>query len=105
MGVVVLAGTRKGLFLLRSDEARQRWDLEGPLLPGWSIYHAIVDPRDGVVYACANSWAYGATVQRSNDLGKTWQRAERLGLPEDSGLKLVAAWHVEPGHESEPDTL
>ena len=105
MGVLILAGTRKGLFLLRSDDGRRSWQLEGPLLTGWSVYHAMLDPRDGVLYAAANNFVYGATVQRSNDLGKTWERAENLGLPEESGLSLAAAWHVEPGHESEPETL
>jgi len=105
MAVLVLAGTRKGLFLLHGDDARTRWELEGPLLTGWSIYHAILDRRDGAVYAAANNWVYGATVQRSDDLGRTWSRSEQLGLPEESGLKLEAAWHVEPGHESEPETL
>jgi len=105
VGVLVLAGTRKGLFLLRSDESRTSWSLKGPLLPGWEIYHAILDPRDGAVYACANNWVYGGTLQRSNDLGKTWQRAEGLGLPEGSELKLEKTWHVEPGRESEPGSL
>ncbi|MFN2469116.1 MAG: exo-alpha-sialidase [Gaiellaceae bacterium] len=105
MGVLLLVGTRKGLFLLRGDEARRDWQLEGPLLTGWSVYHAILDPRDGTMYAAANNWVYGATVQRSRDVGKTWERSEQLGLPEESGLKLEAAWHVEPGHESQPNTL
>lgn len=105
MGVLVLTGTRKGLFLLRGDEGRRKWELEGPLLAGWEIYHAIVDARDGVLHACANSDVYGATVQRSTDLGRTWERAESLGLPEDSGLKLERTWHVEPGRDREPETL
>ncbi len=104
MGVLIPVGTRKGLFLLRSGD-RERWELDGPLLPGWSVYHAIVDPRDGVLYACTNSFFYGATVHRSNDLGETWERAEELGLPEESGLALAATWHLEPGRAREPDTL
>ena len=105
MDVLVLTGTRKGLFLLRGDESRRRFELEGPLLAGWSVYHAVADPRDGALYACANNWVYGATVHRSTDLGRTWQRSESLGLPEASGLELAQTWHVEPGHEEEPETL
>jgi photosystem II stability/assembly factor-like uncharacterized protein len=105
MDVLILAATRKGLFLLRGDEGRREWRLEGPMLPGWEIYHAVLDPRDGVVYACTNSFAYGPTVHRSSDLGKTWERTESLGLPEDGELKLERTWHVEPGHEEEPNTL
>ncbi len=101
MATLLSVGTKKGLFLLRSDDDRKEWELEGPLLPGWPVYHAIVDPRDGVLYAATNSFIYGATVHRSSDLGQNWERAEELGLPEESGLKLNATWHVEPGTGSE----
>jgi hypothetical protein len=101
MGVLVPIGTRKGLFLLRPSNGGSDWQVEGPLLPGWSVYHAIVDPRDGVLYAATNNPLYGATVHRSSDLGKNWERAEEIGLPEDSGLKLNATWHIEPGSDSE----
>ena len=105
MGLVVLAGTRKGLFLLHGDDGRRRFDVSGPLLPGWSIYHAVVDPRDGTLLAAANNFVYGGTVHRSSDRGDSWQRAEELGLPSDDGLKLNATWHIEPGAASEPGTL
>jgi photosystem II stability/assembly factor-like uncharacterized protein len=105
MGVLLPVGTRKGLFLLRSDDGRTKWEVEGPLLPGWSVFHALVDPRDGVLYGATNNFLYGANVHRSSDGGKTWDRTEELGLPEESGLKLAAAWHVEPGRASEPNTL
>jgi hypothetical protein len=105
MAVLLPIGTRKGLFLLRSESGDGGWDVEGPLLPGWAVYHAMVDPRDGILYAATNNFFYGATVHRSPDLGKTWERAEEIGLPEDSGLKLNATWHVEPGRASEPNTL
>jgi hypothetical protein len=99
--VLVLAGTRKGLFVLEGDEARRKWQVEGPLLPGWEVFHAIVDPRDGTLYACTNTFAYGANVHRSKDRGKTWEHAEQLGLPEDGELKLEKTWHIEPGRDSE----
>ena len=105
MGVLLLVGTRKGMFMLRSDEDRRDWELEGPLLTGWSVFHAMQDPRDGNLYVAGNNFVYGGTVQRSSDLGKTWERSEGLGLPEETGLKLEEVWHVEPGHESQSDTL
>jgi photosystem II stability/assembly factor-like uncharacterized protein len=69
------------------------------------VYHATVDPRDGTVYAAANHLVYGPTVQRSTDTGKTWTRSKQIGLPEESGLTLNAAWHIEPGPPEEPETL
>jgi len=44
-------------------------------------------------------------VHRSDDGGRTWTRAEELGLPEDSGLTLEKTWHVEPGRADEPGRL
>jgi photosystem II stability/assembly factor-like uncharacterized protein len=105
VALAVLAGTRKGLFVLSGDESRRAWKLEGPMLKGWSVFHAVVDPRDGALLAATNNEVYGATVHRSDDGGKTWTRAEELGLPEDSGLKLEKTWHVEPGREGEDGTL
>jgi photosystem II stability/assembly factor-like uncharacterized protein len=99
--VLVLAGTRKGLFVLEGAEDRRTWQVEGPLLPGWEVFHAIVDPRDGTLYACTNTFAYGANVHRSRDRGKTWEHADELGLPEDGELKLEKTWHIEPGRGEE----
>jgi hypothetical protein len=103
MGSLLPVGTRKGLFLLRGEG--KDWDVEGPLLPGWAVYHAMVDPRDGVLYAATNNFFYGATVHRSNDDGKTWERSEPIELPEESDLKLNATWHVEPGASDEPGVV
>jgi hypothetical protein len=69
VSVLILAGTRKGLFLLRGEEDRRNWKVEGPLLTGWEVYHAMLDPRDSTLYAATQSYAYGATVHRSSDLG------------------------------------
>jgi len=104
VSAVILAGTRKGLFLLKSDD-RRSWSVEDPVLEGWDVFHAMQDLRDGSLYAAANHGVYGATVHRSTDGGKTWTRSEGLGLPEDSGLTLEKTWHVEPGRDSEPGTL
>jgi photosystem II stability/assembly factor-like uncharacterized protein len=105
VGLLVLVGTRKGLFLLSGDESRRDWKLDGPFLTGWSVFHAVLDPRDGAIHAATNNEVYGATVHRSDDGGRTWTRAEELGLPEDSGLKLEKTWHVEPGRADEPGVL
>jgi photosystem II stability/assembly factor-like uncharacterized protein len=105
VAVLVLVGTRKGLFLLSGDESRRDWKLDGPFLTGWSVFHAVRDPRDGALLAASNNEVYGATVHRSEDGGRTWTHAEELGLPEDSGLKLEKTWHVEPGRADETGRL
>jgi photosystem II stability/assembly factor-like uncharacterized protein len=93
------------LFLLTTDGDRTAWRIDGPLLAGWGIYHAILDERNGIIYAAANHVVYGPTVQRSQDGGKTWHRSRQIGLPEQSGLILNATWHIQPGLPSEPETL
>jgi photosystem II stability/assembly factor-like uncharacterized protein len=102
---LVLVGTRKGLFLLESDDSRRDWRLEGPVLTGWSVFHAVLDPRDQSIHACTNNEIYGATTHRSHDRGRTWTRAEELGLPEDGDLKLERTWHIEPGSADDPGRL
>src|SRR5207247_10614147 len=73
-GVIILAGTRKGLFLARGGDGR--WELEGPFLSGWSVFHAIV--HDGVVYTASNNFVYAGSGPRSPDLGRTCERSEGL---------------------------
>ena len=41
---VLLVGTTKGLFLLRSDAARTRWELGRPHFPGLAVYAAAWHP-------------------------------------------------------------
>lgn len=70
--VTVLVGTSKGAFLLRSDEARQAWDVEGPHCDGWPINHVVGDPVTGMLWAAGGSDWHGAGVWRSADGGATW---------------------------------
>src|SRR5919108_94795 len=93
------------VVLVEGDESRRTWELGGPLLSGWSIFHAVVDERDGTIHACTNNEVFGATSHRSRDGGRTWTRAEEIGLPEETGLTLERTWHIEPGRESEPGRL
>ena len=71
--VRVLVGTRKGAFILTSDEKRTEWNIEGPLFAGWQIFHingSSVNPNR--LYASqSNDW-FGQMIQRSDDGGKTW---------------------------------
>src|SRR3989442_8807210 len=101
MAVLLPVGTRKGLFLLRSDD-RKDWELEGPLLPGWPVYHAIVDPRDGVLYAATNSFIYGGALAPPPDLCRTSGRPREGGPPGEKGLQLNPPLHGGAPHPSGP---
>ena len=71
---VLMVGTRKGCFLLESDEGRGDWELRGPFCEGWPIYHAI-RAESGAIYAAAASEWHGSSVWRSPDLGETWEQS------------------------------
>jgi photosystem II stability/assembly factor-like uncharacterized protein len=85
---IVLVATRKGLFVLESGN-RKDWNLRGPYCESWPLYHAILDPGSGTIYAAAASEWLGSSVWRSPDLGETWeQSSEGLTYGDDSDLKL-----------------
>jgi photosystem II stability/assembly factor-like uncharacterized protein len=91
---LLLAGTRKGLFLLRSRD-RRRWELQGPFQSGKEVNHAIYDPQRGRLLATANDPWFGSELVWSEDLGRSWQAAkEGPAFPADSGLKLERIWHI-----------
>ena len=116
-GVRVLVGTRKGAFILTSDERRKDWTITEPLFGGWEMYHlngSTADPNR--IYASQTSGWFGQTMQRSDDGGATWEpvgnRFEYVG---DTGThqwydgtqhpwEFARVWHLEPS-PSDPDTV
>jgi photosystem II stability/assembly factor-like uncharacterized protein len=69
----VLAGTRKGGFILTSDAKRKNWQVDGPHFAGWEIYHMKGSPADpNRIYASQTSAWFGQVIERSDDGGKTW---------------------------------
>ena len=73
--VRVLAGTRKGAFILEADGKREKWNVSGPHFAGWEIYHLKGSPTDpNRIYASQTSGWFGQIIQRSDDGGKTWHQ-------------------------------
>jgi hypothetical protein len=102
---VVFAGTKRGLFMLSSKD-RQCWTVEQHALPGCRVYNAVYDPRTGRTFAADNGVFWGNFVRYSDDLGETWHEPSRgIQFPEGSDQKLEAIWIIQPGRESEPDTI
>lgn len=104
MSAVTLAiGTRRGLFVARSDDRRD-WSLSEPRLVGREVFQVARDPRDGAVYAATSHRIWGAHVHRSEDDGASWDTLE--GAPAHPDARgLDAIWCVRPGPAAEPDTL
>lgn len=106
---LLMVGTTKGLFLLRSDARRRRWDMTGPFFPGSSVYAAALDTRAGRrrIWAAPSSMHWGAELAWSDDFGRSWQRPDTplVRFPESSGASLRNIWQITPGRADEPDTL
>jgi photosystem II stability/assembly factor-like uncharacterized protein len=116
-GVRVLVGTRKGAFVLTSDEAREKWNVAGPHFAGWEIYHLKGSPADpDRLYASQTSGWFGQVIQRSDDAGRSWAPVGNEftyegvpgthqwydGTPHPWEFKRV--WHLEPSLD-DPDTV
>lgn len=105
--VMLLIGTRKGAFFLRSDRSRRAWKISGPFLLGNTVHHIVFDPRDRrTILLAARTGHLGPTVFRSSDFGKSWKEAKRPPAfpkaPEpDRGQVLQHVFWLSPGHAAE----
>jgi photosystem II stability/assembly factor-like uncharacterized protein len=115
--VRVLAGTRKGAFVLTADGTRRQWDVSGPFFGGWEIYHVKGSPADPQrLYASQSSGWSGQVIQRSDDGGKTWDPVGNQfsydGVPgthqwydgTPHPWEFARVWHLEPAPD-DPDTV
>ncbi len=113
----VLAGTRKGAFILTSDGKRRDWKVDGPHFGGWEIYHVAGSPvNPDRIYASQTSSWFGQVMQRSDDGGKTWQAVGNdfsyEGTPgthqwydgTPHPWEFARVWHLEPSL-TDPDTV
>lgn len=101
--VILMAGTGKGVFFFESDEARSRWTLREPALPGWEVYSLLCDARDRPprIYAGTSHMAYGAVLRVSDDLGRSWTQLEaRPQYPKASGWEVKRIWQLAAGPEA-----
>jgi photosystem II stability/assembly factor-like uncharacterized protein len=116
-GVRVLVGTRKGAFVLTSDEARKDWQVEGPQFGGWEVYHLKGSPADpDRIYASQSTQWFGQLIQRSDDGGKTWNPVgNKFEYASKPGTHLwydgtphpwefARVWHLEPS-PTDPDKV
>src|ERR1700734_2121910 len=102
--VRVLAGTRKGAFVLTSDGRRDRWEGSGPFFAGWEAYH--VKGARGGPERPPPPWEFervGHLEPSLDDPDTVWAGVEDAGLfrSRDGGQ----SWQEMPalrGHDSGP---
>ena len=115
--VRLLVGTRKGAFVMTSDEKRDRWDISGPHFPGWEVYHLKGSPANpDRLYASQSSGWFGQVLQRSDDGGRTWEAVgNQFQYDGPTGTHrwydgsphpwvFARVWHLEPSR-TDPDTV
>ena len=92
--LILLLGTRKGVFLATSDAGREAWSLAGPFCEAWPINHVVADAASGAIYAGGgNAWT-GPAVWKSEDLGANWTRSS-AGLAYQAGEEPVkSVWSL-----------
>jgi hypothetical protein len=97
---ILMVGTRKGLWVGRSDDRRD-WSWSGPHFDMSEVYSTLVDTRAGRTRLWAgpsSSWL-GPQVQFSDDLGESWTEAGAVAFPDDVDASVERVWQLTPGIE------
>ena len=106
---LVLVGTMKGAFVLRSDKSRRKWKIEGPHFRGEAVYALLHDTRAdrGRTFAATNSMHWGPTLRTSDDNGASWSEPgpQTVKFPAESGRALAQIWQIAPGRKTEPNVF
>jgi photosystem II stability/assembly factor-like uncharacterized protein len=104
-----MIGTRKGLWLGRSDAGRTDWTLDEPQFLMNEVIACAIDTRGASprLFAGAMSSHFGPQVFRSDDLGASWDETPNgaIRFPEDTGTALEQVWQITPGPDSQPDVV
>ncbi|MCZ6444740.1 MAG: exo-alpha-sialidase [Planctomycetota bacterium] len=91
MGMLVIVGTDKGAFLLRSDTARAHWKIQGPLFKGWKVTTVARDDS-GRYFVATASDVYGQALHVSEDLDHWRQIENGPAWAKDTERKLNQIW-------------
>jgi photosystem II stability/assembly factor-like uncharacterized protein len=92
--VLVLLGTRKGVFIVDSDGDRRSWRLRGPFCETWPMNHVVGDPDTGTIYGGGGNEWFGPAVWRSDDLGETWTHSSKGLAYEEGEQPIKAVWSL-----------
>jgi photosystem II stability/assembly factor-like uncharacterized protein len=92
----LLAGTKKGLFLL-DGRPGDGFDVKARAFAGEPVEYALRDPRSGRLLASITSPFYGPKIWYADDAGAEWREAKGVSLPEGGDAALQRIWVIVPG--------
>ena len=106
---VLLVGTRKGLWIGRSDQRRTSWEFDDPRFLMEAVYGVGVDTRGDRprIFVGGTSEHWGPGVYYSDDLGRTWTETQGAAVrfAPDIGASVERVWQIQPGSSAEPDVI
>jgi photosystem II stability/assembly factor-like uncharacterized protein len=92
-------GTRKGLWLARSED-RSTWTLDGPHFLMREVPSIAIDTRTRLprIIVGFRSEHWGPTIMRSDDLGQSWDETPdgAILFPPDTGSAVERVWQITP---------
>lgn len=92
--ILVMVGTKKGVFILESDVSRRDWSMRGPFCETWPINHVVGNPATGAIHAGGGDAWFGPAVWTSTDLGESWTHSSE-GLKYAEGEEPIASvWSI-----------
>ena len=92
--VLILLGTKKGVFIATSGDGRRSWSLKGPFCETWPMNHVVGDAATGTIYGTGGNAWFGPAVWRSDDFGDTWSHSSE-GLAYAEGEEpIVSGWSL-----------
>jgi len=108
MSDVLRIASRKGLFTGR--RRRDGWHLAAPAFLGEPVSAALVDRRDGALYAALNLGHFGVKLHRSEDDGTTWEELPAPAFPPELAVgenppTVQMIWTLVAGGAAEPGLL
>jgi hypothetical protein len=117
MSELLLVSTRKGLFTI-GRHGPGSWRVDGVSFLGDNVTLALADPRDGAWYAALDHGHFGVKLQRSRDLGASWEEVGVPAYPEPPAgheerdsmgrvipWRLIRIWALAAGGPGQPGVL
>ena len=106
MTVLLMIGTRKGLWIARSEDDRRSWEVGEPHFLMQEIPACGIDTRRDSprLLVGARSEHWGPSVFHSDDYGRSWREPEggAVRFPPEADAAVKAIWQLRPDTESRP---